>query len=114
MLVCDCIANPRGVRLQRTFNVLVKEKNGMIQKGHLEIFSKPLTSLLESELHLGNEIVETSKGWPHQDSIIVFLKCPFHKKYEDITLVYSELNDSHYWQAEYSDTLTNHTLACKF
>jgi hypothetical protein len=69
---------------------------------------------LESELLLGNEVVETAEGWPHDDTIIIFLKKPFGRNYKDEKLNFREVNDPHYWKSEYLDKATHHIIVCKF
>ena len=86
----------------------------MITQEHIDNFSGRLTGILNSELRLGNEIAETSKGWPHKETIIVFLKSPFIECYKFNDIDYRDINDIHYWKAEYFDKPTNHVLACKY
>ena len=86
----------------------------MITKDHINNFSAQLKKILDDEINLGNNIVETSDGWPHVSSIIVFLEKPFYQKYEIEKIEYHDINDPHYWKAEYYDAALNHTLACKF
>lgn len=85
----------------------------MIQE-HIDNFSSTLTQILNREIELGNEIVETSKGWPDLNTIIIFLKKPFIDEYKIKNTEYRNIDDPHYWKAEYFDSLTNHVLACKF
>lgn len=73
-----------------------------------------MTKILNQEIELGNEIIETSKGWPDDKTIIVFLKKPFKRKYSFEDVEYRDINDPHYWRAEYVDIITNHVLACRF
>ena len=86
----------------------------MITKDHINNFSAKLKKILDEEIKLGNNIVETSDGWPYVSSIIVFLEKPFYQKYELEKIEYGHINDAHYWKAEYYDGELNHTLACKF
>ncbi len=81
---------------------------------HIDNFSSTLTKILVSEIMNGNEIVETSKGWPNANTIIVYLKKPFIDNYEIDNIEYRNINDPHYWKAEYFDNQTNHILACGF
>ena len=81
---------------------------------HIGNFSSTLTKILNREIELGNEIVETSKGWPDQNTIIIFLKKPFIDEYKIKNTEYRNIDDPHYWKAEYFDSSTNHVLACKF
>ena len=86
----------------------------MTTQEHIEEFSEALKIILNAEIKRGNEIVETSKGWPNDDTIIIFLKKPFLGIYQAENVDYRNIDDKHYWKAEYSDKLTNHILACKF
>lgn len=81
---------------------------------HIESFSPELKKILENEIKLGNEIVETSKGWPHEKSIIIFLKLPFFDTYTVSEIEYRDIDDVHYWKAEYFDKINSHILACRF
>ncbi|MEM0543913.1 hypothetical protein WFZ85_14980 [Flavobacterium sp. j3] len=86
----------------------------MTTQKHIEEFSEALKIILNAEIKRGNEIVETSKGWPNDETIIIFLKKPFMGIYQAENIDYRNIDDIHYWKAEYSDKLTNHILACKF
>jgi hypothetical protein len=81
---------------------------------HIKNFSLPLTEILNSELEFGNEIVETSDGWPSPNSITIFLRKPFFKEYSVPNLEFRDVNDPHWWKSEYFDERTNHILACKY
>ena len=80
----------------------------------IDEFSSTLRKILNRELELGNEIAETSKGWPSQDTIIIFLRKPFIENHKLENVKYVSLEDPHYWKAEYVDHTTNHILACSF
>ncbi len=86
----------------------------MITQEHIDEFSERLKVILNAELKSGNKVIETSKGWPNNDTIIIFLQKPFFNIYQDENIDYNHINDIHYWKAEYIDKLTNHILACKF
>ena len=86
----------------------------MITQNHIDSFSPILMKILNNEISLGNTIAETSKGWPKKESVIIILKLPFFQGYKVEALAYKEINDVHYWKAEYFDSNTNHILACKF
>jgi hypothetical protein len=81
---------------------------------HIDHFSTTLTKILEREIRLGNQIVETSKGWPKEETIIIFLRKPFIDNYKNDNIEYRNMDDPHYWKAAYFDKITNHILACKF
>ena len=86
----------------------------MITQSHIDQFSSVLREILNNELALGNEITETAQGWPQSESIIIFLAQPFKAEYALENTEYREINDPHYWKAEYEDKLTKHLLACRF
>ena len=81
---------------------------------HLARLCPPLAALLQAELDAGNRVVETSTQWPTPLSIWLarpFL-CPPAKLPEGVT--YRDVNDPHYWKAEYVHEPTRHMLACRF
>ncbi len=86
----------------------------MISREHIKNFSAALKPILNREIEQGNVIIETSAGWPEQNSIIIFLEKPFLTQHKIDKIEYRSLNDPHYWKAEYLDSSTNHVLACKF
>ena len=83
-------------------------------KENIENYSSKLTKILNQEVKLGNEIIEISKGWPDEKTIIIFLKKPFIAEYRLENVEYMNVDDPHYWKAEYVDHSTKHVLACKF
>ncbi|MBC3787448.1 hypothetical protein [Spirosoma utsteinense] len=86
----------------------------MTTQEHINNFSLTLTKILNQELELGNKIIETSKGWPDNDTIIIFLGEPFKITHNINNICYRNIEDPHYWKEEYFDTSTKHVLACKF
>lgn len=86
----------------------------MINQEHIRNFSEVLKEILESELEAGNEIVETSQGWPEKQTIMIFLGRPFLKEYQKPNIEFREINDPHWWKSEYLDRASKHVLACKF
>jgi hypothetical protein len=86
----------------------------MKDQEHIDNFSLTLTKILKQEVELGNEIAETSKGWPDERTIIIFLKRPFKDSYIFENVEYRNVDDPHYWKAEYFDHTTKHVLACRF
>jgi hypothetical protein len=73
-----------------------------------------LKNILESELALGNKIAEVSTGWGGPDAILVILELPFKKSYSAKDVTYHEVNDPHYWKAEYHHAALKQSVACKF
>jgi GNAT superfamily N-acetyltransferase len=71
-----------------------------------------LRRILDAERAAGNEIAESSLGWPEPGSVFVRLKHPFraaHAVPEGVT--YAEPDDPHWWKAEYRTGSPCHTLA---
>ena len=73
-----------------------------------------LRVLLDAELAAGNEVEETGGGWPDPDSVFVRLRDSFRAKPASLPdgVVYTELNDPHWWKADYTTRSPRHTLAC--
>jgi RimJ/RimL family protein N-acetyltransferase len=74
-----------------------------------------LTTILQAELQAGNEIAETARGWPDADSLFVRLRQPFRTRPTALPggVTYMELNDPHWWKAEFSTRSPRHILACR-
>lgn len=84
---------------------------------NMERFDGKMKELLKAELEAGNEVVETWHGnWPVEGTVAVLLKYPFKCGIRrDIAgIEYREVNDPHYWQAEYYEEATGFFLMCKF
>jgi len=91
----------------------------MIDKELINALSIEMKEILENELEAGNEIIETWRGRFTNDSndhIYIFLKYPFKAKiqYNLKGITYIEINDRHYWKAQYTDEENRETIACKF
>ncbi|MCH5349213.1 MAG: hypothetical protein J1E40_07810 [Oscillospiraceae bacterium] len=91
----------------------------MINQQHIEALSPQLKLILNDELKSGNIIRETYQGGfsnAPEDHIFVFLEHPFKSAIrENISgIVYREINDPHYWKAEYDDEENHQTLACSY
>ena len=92
----------------------------MIDNTIIESLSDGLKTILSAELAAGNRIRETYKGTfaslTGDEGVIVFLSQEFKTEIRnDIKgIIYLEVNDRHYWKAEYSDRLHNQSLACGF
>lgn len=83
----------------------------------LELFKGPLKEIMEKELAVGNEIKEIWHGdWPYEGVVVVSLKKPFlvqiEKELPDVE--FRNINDIHYWKAEYYDKKYNMMLICSF
>ena len=75
--------------------------------------SRELNEILKIELARGNEVKEDS-AWPPKCKKLVILRFCFGQQYETGKLDYREINDRHYWFAEYSTTNGSECLACGF
>lgn len=89
----------------------------MISQSDIDLFCDPLKTILENELHAGNEIKETWQGgWPYPHVTVVSLtkmfQSPIMNNIQNV--VFREVNDIHYWKAEYYDTKNNMLLVCGF
>jgi len=73
-----------------------------------------LQSILDAELAAGNEIRDVGAGLPKCEVLIVLRK-PFCRSYALAPpLEFVEINDPHYWKAEYQYDGGRQTLACGF
>lgn len=91
----------------------------MVDNNVIEKLSTNLSTILQAEIAAGNEVCETSTGGFSNCSdshLFVWLKYPFKTAIRtDLAgIVYRNIDDRHYWKAEYDDTENRQTLACKF
>lgn len=89
----------------------------LVDDNTVKKFTGKLKEILELELKAGNEIVETADcNWPFPNSIMIFLKEPFkmliQRNLDNIE--FRNINDTHFWKAEYFDKITNQYLCCLF
>lgn len=116
---CMKKSNPLGLNealWDRFIPVPSPEDAARIQTERLSRFSKELTVILELELSAGNIVVETNEGWPDTKSIFVMLSTPFRARQSSLPsgVTYRDVDDPHYWKAEYVDQVSSHILACRF
>ena len=75
-----------------------------------------LREVLNRELRAGNEIREITSGWPKPMSILILLQHTFRTA--DVPppsgISYSEVNDPHYWLAEFCHQASGQIVACPF
>lgn len=88
-----------------------------IDNNTINKFNGKLNEILQLELIAGNKIVETFEGdWPYPNSMMIFLEKPFKtpilRDLKDIK--FNNINDPHYWKAEYVDFNNKMWLCCKF
>lgn len=69
--------------------------------------------LLEAELAAGNRIAEVS-AWLPKCKKFILLEHRFSRNYDEPSLQFNEVNDPHYWLAEYEASGGEEVLACKF
>lgn len=77
----------------------------------LESLHPGLKFILDSELSLGNKIAEVSTDWI---PLFIILNFPFKKRYEVEGVEFEEINDPHYWKAQYDVLDLKQCLACRF
>ena len=73
-----------------------------------------LRSLLDREIAAGNEVRETGRGWPDQDSVFVRLRHAFRAAPSSPPegVAFREINDPHWWMAEFATEAPRHLLVC--
>ena len=100
-------------------SIAIIYKDYKINRNIVDKLSFEMKEILEEELKAGNEIVETYQGGftnTSSEHIFIFLKYPFKVKIQNNLkgITYREINDIHYWKAEYTDEKNHQTLACNF
>jgi hypothetical protein len=81
------------------------------------MFTGALQDILAAELAVGNTVQEDWRGdWPESGCRLVLLKMPFRTRIRrDIPgVTFRNVNDPHYWKAEYRDESLREYLACGF
>jgi hypothetical protein len=75
-----------------------------------------LAGILAAEVAAGNRVGEVSRGWPEPASIVVGLTQPFRAVLPGLPagVVLREVNDTHWWKAEYHHADSGHLLICPF
>ena len=83
---------------------------------HIAQLNIELRKILDEEIDAGNEVVETNAGWPTKEGVVVVLKSPFFVQRAKLAEGRSdrEVNDPHYWKAEFAHEPSSHILACRF
>ena len=81
---------------------------------HIGPLCPELRQIVNSELASGNEIIDTSAGWPKAGAIFVLLKKPFASHDLPPGVVYRDVNDPHWWKAEYAHEASGHMIAGRF
>jgi hypothetical protein len=88
----------------------------MPDSNRLDQLARPLRPLLEAELAAGNEVQDSGADFPRPGSFLVRLRRKFRAIPTELPadVVYRELNDVHWWQAEYEHSPSGHFLVCGF
>ena len=75
-----------------------------------------LRELLQAELAAGNAVVEYRTGLYAADAVLVLLAKAFRARPTKLPtgVEYREVNDPHWWKAEYYRSATKHCIACRF
>ena len=102
---------------EKTIKGQITKLNEIIKNNNLYKLSNELEKILYSELKAGNTIREISVGgFGDEKHLYIFLNKTFitkiAKNYNNIK--YIEINDPHYWKAEYTDIKNKQTIACHF
>lgn len=74
-----------------------------------------LRGLLAAELAAGNTVVEARTGMYGASAVLVLLSGPFRSRPARLPagVEYRELNDPHWWKADYFHAATRDCLACR-
>jgi hypothetical protein len=87
-----------------------------IDRAALAALCPELQMILEAELAAGNTIAEASRGVGKPTAVHVALRRPFLTQQSSVPpgVAYREINDPHWWKAEYEHSATGHLLVCRF
>ncbi len=86
-----------------------------VSQEHIDKFCGILKDILNDELSSGNIIKQTYEGYPEGTTTIVLqkpFKRPIKKDFSGIE--FKNVNDPHYWKAEYHDIENHLILICGF
>ena len=88
--------------------------NPLLDPAVLTELCADLQAILDAEVAEGNIVCETYRGYP--TAVNVWLAFPFLVPLAELPshVVLHNVNDPHYWLAEYVCTRHDHTLACKY
>lgn len=105
------------VNEQTSIEEQINKLDEIIKEYNLNKLSNELEIILYDELKAGNTIKEISVGgFEDKEHLFIFLNKPFIEKVIKDTenIKYLEINDPHYWKAEYTDLKNKQTIACPF
>jgi hypothetical protein len=88
----------------------------MVFEEDIAALDPALKQILEKELANGNVVFETWRGWPKPETICIALGRPFSVPHLSLPegVEFREVNDPHYWKAEYRHEPSHHMLVCHF
>ena len=100
---------------EKTIKGQITKLNEIIKNNNLHKLNNELEKILYSELKAGNGIREISVGgFGDEKHLYIFLNKTFINKKNYNNIKYIEINDPHYWKAEYTDIKNKQTIACSF
>jgi hypothetical protein len=87
-----------------------------IDQAALAALCPELRTILDAELAAGNTIAAASRGVGKPTAVHVALRRPFLTLQSSLPsfVTYREINDPHWWKAEYEHSATGHLLVCRF
>lgn len=100
---------------EKTIKGQITKLNEIIKNNNLHKLNNELEKILYSELKAGNGIREISVGgFGDEKHLYISLNKTFINKKNYNNIKYIEINDPHYWKAEYTDIKNKQTIACSF
>ncbi len=89
------------------------EVDEILKSDQLIGLHRELIKILRAELRAGNSIREIGMDWPEPGGILVRLKKPFQVAHDPLPaeIQFAQINDPHWWIAEYFSLLPRHALA---
>jgi hypothetical protein len=86
-----------------------------IDQDALAALCPELRAILDAELAAGNTIAAASRGVGKPTAVHVALHQRFRTQHASLPLnvTYREINDPHWWKAEYEHVPTGHLLVCR-
>ena len=90
--------------------------NRVSEKSALPRLCPELRELLAAELAANNLVVECRAGLYAPDAVLILLSGPFRTTPSSLPagVEYREVNDPHWWKAEYFHGPTKHCVACRY
>jgi hypothetical protein len=87
-----------------------------IDQNAIAAFCPELRGILDAELAAGNTIAEASRGVGKPTAVHIALRRPFLTQQPSLPLgvTYREINDPHWWKAEYEHAGSGDRLVCRY